>query len=66
MIKEIHEKGNTLLLVEQNVRLSLKIADRSDVLSTGEIVVAGSAPDLQSNEMVQMACLGDKSRTRGH
>jgi len=64
VIKEIHEKGNTVLLVEQNARLSLKIADRGYVLGTGEIVVAGSAQDLQSNEMVQMAYLGVKSRTR--
>jgi branched-chain amino acid transport system ATP-binding protein len=65
VIKEIHGKGNTVLLVEQNARLSLKIADRGYVLSTGEIVVSGSAQELQSNEMVQRAYLGGKSRTRG-
>jgi branched-chain amino acid transport system ATP-binding protein len=65
VIKEIHGKGNTVLLVEQNARLSLKIADRGYVLSTGEIVVSGSAQELQSNEMVQRAYLGGKARTRG-
>lgn len=64
VIKEIHKKGNTVLLVEQNARLSLKIADRGYVISTGEIVLDGLAQDLQSNEMVQRAYLGGKSRRR--
>ncbi len=64
VIKEIHKKGNTVLLVEQNARLSLKIADRGYVISTGEMVLNGLTQDLQSNEMVQTAYLGGKSRKR--
>jgi branched-chain amino acid transport system ATP-binding protein len=64
VIKEIHQRGTNVLLVEQNARLALKIADRGYVLSTGEIVLTGPAPSLQSDPMVQAAYLGGKSTRR--
>jgi branched-chain amino acid transport system ATP-binding protein len=46
------------LLVEQNARMALQIADRGYVMQTGEIVLQGSAESLRTNEMVQRAYLG--------
>jgi branched-chain amino acid transport system ATP-binding protein len=57
-IQELNEAGTTILLVEQNARVALQIADRGYVLETGEIVLSGSAEDLRSDEMVQKAYLG--------
>ena len=58
IIVKIREAGNTVLLVEQNARSALKIADSGYVLETGRIVVQGSAEDLLSNRDVQRAYLG--------
>jgi len=57
-IQGLHQAGTTILLVEQNARLALQIADRGYVMETGEIVLQGSAESLRSNEMVQKAYLG--------
>ena len=57
-IQELHKAGTTILLVEQNARIALQIADRGYVLETGEIVLQGSAESLRSNQMVQKAYLG--------
>jgi len=57
-IQQLHKTGTTILLVEQNARMALQIADRGYVLQTGEIVLIGSASDLRSNEMVQKSYLG--------
>jgi branched-chain amino acid transport system ATP-binding protein len=46
------------LLVEQNARVALQIADRGYVIQTGEIVLSGSASELRENEMVRRAYLG--------
>ncbi|MEO8892223.1 MAG: ABC transporter ATP-binding protein [Coleofasciculaceae cyanobacterium] len=59
IIREINEQGTTVLLVEQNARMALTVADRAYVLQTGEIVLAGSAKDLQTNETVRKAYLGE-------
>jgi branched-chain amino acid transport system ATP-binding protein len=45
--------------VEQNARMALTVAHRGYVLQTGEIVLAGAAKDLQSNETVRKAYLGE-------
>jgi branched-chain amino acid transport system ATP-binding protein len=57
-IKQLHQTGTTILLVEQNARMALQVADRGYVLQTGEIVLSGSAENLWANEMVQKAYLG--------
>jgi branched-chain amino acid transport system ATP-binding protein len=57
-IKELHRTGVTILLVEQNARSALAVADRGYVLQTGEIIISGSARSLQDNEIVQKAYLG--------
>jgi len=57
-IQELNKEGTTILLVEQNARVALQIANRGYVLETGEIVLSGSAEKLRSDEMVQKAYLG--------
>jgi branched-chain amino acid transport system ATP-binding protein len=57
-IEELHDQGTTILLVEQNARMALQVADRGYVLQSGQIVLSGSADDLHTNEMVQKAYLG--------
>lgn len=58
IIEEISEEGVTILLVEQNARLALSVADRGYVLETGTIQLAGSAEALASDSRVQEAYLG--------
>jgi branched-chain amino acid transport system ATP-binding protein len=57
-IQELHHAGITILLVEQNARAALAVADRGYVLQTGEIILSGSAENLRNNETVQKAYLG--------
>ena len=57
-IQELNKEGTTILLVEQNARVALQIANRGYVLETGEIVLSGSAEDLRDDETVQKAYLG--------
>jgi len=57
-IKEISAEGTTVLLVEQNVRQALKIADYAYVLETGKIVLSGTGKELASSEEVRKAYLG--------
>jgi branched-chain amino acid transport system ATP-binding protein len=59
IIQEISAQGMTILLVEQNARMALTVADRGYVLQTGEIVLTGSAKELQTNETVRKAYLGE-------
>ncbi len=59
IIRDINSQGTTILLVEQNARMALKVADRGYVLQTGQIVVEGSATELESNETVREAYLGE-------
>ena len=61
LIQEIHNDGTTILLVEQNARKALAIADRAYVLETGEIVLHGSAEELQKSDQVRKAYLGEGS-----
>jgi branched-chain amino acid transport system ATP-binding protein len=58
IIKEIHESGVAVLMVEQNATMALSIADRGYVLSTGEIVLEGAAADLLRSEDLKRAYLG--------
>ncbi len=57
-ITELHARGTTILLVEQNARKALGIADRGYVIETGQIVLADRAENLRDNETVQKAYLG--------
>ena len=57
-IRQLHNAGTTILLVEQNARMALQVADRGYVLQSGEIVLSGSAEQLQQDEMVRKAYLG--------
>jgi branched-chain amino acid transport system ATP-binding protein len=58
IIQEINRQGVTILLVEQNVFKSLKIAHRAYVLETGRVVLTGRGTDLLDNEHVKKAFLG--------
>jgi len=58
IIKEVHESGAAILVVEQNATMALSIADRGYVLATGEIVLSGSAADLLESEDLKRAYLG--------
>ncbi len=58
-IKEINEEGVTILLVEQNARAALRLADRGYVLETGNIVLSGTADELMRDERVRKAYLGE-------
>ena len=57
-IERLHEQGTTILLVEQNARKALQIADRGYVIQTGQVVLSDSAEALQKNPTVQKAYLG--------
>jgi len=58
VIKEINAKGTTVLLVEQNANLALRIAHRGYVMETGKITLSDSAKNLLANEEVKKAYLG--------
>ena len=58
LIKKIRETGKTVLLVEQNVRQSLKLADRAYVLENGRLIMEGSGSDLLNSDEVKKAYLG--------
>lgn len=57
-IQELHHAGTTILLVEQNARMALQVANRGYVMQTGEIVLSGAASELRANETVRKAYLG--------
>ena len=58
IIEQLHSAGTTVLLVEQNARMALKVADRAYVLETGKVSMSGKAADLASDERVKQAYLG--------
>ncbi|MCX8063097.1 MAG: ABC transporter ATP-binding protein [Anaerolineales bacterium] len=58
VLKEINQRGTTILLVEQNARLALKFATRGYVLESGNLVLQGKSSDLLANEEVKKAYLG--------
>lgn len=58
IIGQLRAEGNTVLLIEQNARAALTIADRGYVLEVGKIIVQGAAADLLTNSDVQRAYLG--------
>ena len=58
IIKEVHESGVAILMVEQNATMALSIADRGYVLATGSLVLSGAAGDLLKSEDLKRAYLG--------
>ncbi len=59
IIKEVSKSGTTVLLVEQNAKKALTIADRAYVLETGNIALEGKASDLMNNDSIKKAYLGE-------
>lgn len=59
IIEEINKSGTTVLLVEQNAKKALSIANRAYVLETGKMVLEGDAKDLMNNESIKKAYLGE-------
>lgn len=58
IIKEVNAQGITVLLVEQNAKMALKVANRAYVLETGKIKLSGDAQELLHNDEVRKAYLG--------
>jgi branched-chain amino acid transport system ATP-binding protein len=58
VIEKVREGGGTILLVEQNARQALDVADRGYVLETGEIILEGTAEQLKADKGVEKAYLG--------
>jgi branched-chain amino acid transport system ATP-binding protein len=61
-IRQLQTRGTTMLLVEQNAKAALKVADRGYVLETGRIIMEGETEDLLNNKEVQRAYLGKEYR----
>ncbi len=59
IIREVSNSGTTVLLVEQNAKKALSIADRAYVLETGRIALSGKAADLLNNDAIKKAYLGE-------
>jgi branched-chain amino acid transport system ATP-binding protein len=58
IIKDINDKGTTILLVEQNASMALQIADRAYVMETGKITLSGTGKELIQSEEIKKAYLG--------
>lgn len=58
IVRELHQAGTTILLVEQNAQMALSVADRAYVLETGTIAMSGSAKELLTDARVRKAYLG--------
>ena len=58
IIRELHKRGTTILLVEQNAQMALSVADRAYVMETGKITLSGTGKELAESEEVKKAYLG--------
>jgi len=58
-IRQLHVEGTTILLVEQNARMALQVAERGYVLQSGAVVLSDQSENLRQNEMVREAYLGE-------
>ena len=61
IIRKLNEQGTTILLVEQNAKVALKLADYGYVLETGRIVIEGDGANLRQDESIVKAYLGGGS-----
>jgi branched-chain amino acid transport system ATP-binding protein len=57
-IRKLHGEGTTILLIEQNARMALQVADRGYVIESGKILLTDTAANLRDNEEVQNSYLG--------
>ena len=58
IIRELHKRGTTILLVEQNAQMALSVADRAYVMETGKITLSGTGKELAASEAIKKAYLG--------
>ena len=58
IIKELHKAGTTILLVEQNAEMALKVADRAYVMESGKVVLSGTGAELAASDAIKKAYLG--------
>ena len=58
MIKEIYQKGTSIILVEHNARMALKLASRAYLLESGQIISQGDAAEVASNDYLRESYLG--------
>ena len=58
IIKELHKAGTTILLVEQNAEMALKVADRAYVMESGKITLSGTGAELAASDAIKKAYLG--------
>ena len=58
IIRELKSSGVTILLVEQNARMALSVADRAYVLETGTVALSGTGEELMASDLVRRAYLG--------
>ncbi len=58
IIRQLHEAGTTILLVEQNAQMALSVADRAYVMETGQITLSGTGEELARSDQVKKAYLG--------
>ena len=58
IIRQLHESGTTILLVEQNAQMALSVADRAYVMETGKIILSGTGEELAQSDQVKKAYLG--------
>ncbi|MHB0885601.1 MAG: ABC transporter ATP-binding protein [Bacillota bacterium] len=65
MIRQVHQEGVSILLVEQNARLAMTVADRVYVLRTGKVVLSGDSGNIRSQEELMRAYLGSPVKEAG-
>ena len=58
IVRELHKAGTTILLVEQNAEMALKVADRAYVLESGRVTLSGTGSELAKSDAIKKAYLG--------
>ena len=58
IIRELHQSGTTILLVEQNAEMALQVADHAYVLESGKIALSGTGEELAATDAIKKAYLG--------
>ena len=64
VLRQLRDEGTTILLVEQNARAALQLADRGYVLETGQLILEGSSEELLGNQEITRAYLGKGEQDR--